>query len=261
MYLGGGRNLGVQVLEWLCGQKEYEVAAVCPIPEELDADAHGAIMDIADRYKLKVCDISQIRQLEADIGLSVNYHRIIGEDILRHCRKGFYNVHHSYNLRLRGRNITTHAILNTLTENVYYHGTTLHKMIPRLDAGPIAASRSVDIAFDDTAGSLFQKVDDAALHMIKEWLPRLVFQKVFLYDPPKEGIHSYKNADLPDRMLDVNRMTAAEIDAYIRAFDFPGKEPAFFRAPEGKVHLVYRARDRYKYEFEIKGDTYYTDVG
>lgn len=250
----------MQILEWLCGQAEYEVAAICPIPQELDADAHSAIMDLADKYKLRVCEISRIRELDIDIGLSVNYHRIIGEEILDYCRKGFYNVHHSYNLRLRGRNITTHAILNTLAEDVFYHGTTLHKMIPRLDAGPIVASRSVDIACDDTAGSLFQKVDEAALLMIKEWLPRLAFEKVFLYDPPEEGVHSYKNADLPERMLDVNRMSAAEIDAYIRAFDFPGKEPAFFEASEGKVHLVYRERDQYGHEVALKGNIYYTDA-
>lgn len=257
---GGGRKLGIKTLKWLSEQNNFEIVAVCPVPEEFDAESHNAFINAANEFQWNVCDISELKNMELDIGLSVNYHKIINKDILELCRKGFYNIHHSYNLRLRGRNITTHAILNTLSEQIFYHGTTLHKMVSQLDAGPIAASRPIQINYYDTAFSLFQKADEEALSLIKEWLPRIAFQEVFLYEPPKEGVHCYRNADLPDRAIDMERMSKEEIDTFIRAFDFPGKEPAFLEAGGEKIHLVYYARGSYRYEYVVKGKTYYTDL-
>jgi methionyl-tRNA formyltransferase len=80
--------------------------------------------------------------------------------------KGFWNIHHSYNLRLRGRNITTHAIIRSKIDNIYYHGTTIHKMVPQLDAGPIVASEAIEICTNDTAYTLFNKVNKIALKNI-----------------------------------------------------------------------------------------------
>ena len=257
---GGGRTLGVKTLEWLCTQDYLKVVAVCPIPKRLDLHVYDDIKSVAERNNLRVCEISDLMSLDIDIGLSVNYHRIINEDILCHCKRGFYNVHHSYNLRLRGRNITTHAILNTHRENIFYHGTTLHKMVPQLDAGPIVASRSVEITNDDTAYTLFQKTDSQALSMIKEWMPRLSSQKVFLYDPPVEGVHFYRTDDLPSRMLNVSEMSCIDLDSYIRAFDFPNKEPAFIEKNGMRIHLVFRMRDEYKYEYNLNGRIYYTNI-
>lgn len=256
---GGGRTLGVKILEWLCTQDYLEIAAVCPNPIELDQYAYDEIKKIAEKNKLRFCEISEILLLDIDIGLSVNYYKKIREDILCHCRNGFYNVHHSYNLRLRGRNITTHAIINTLTENIFYHGTSLHKMVPELDAGPIVASRAIEISCKDTAYSLFQKADKQAMSMIIEWLPRLSAQKVFLYEPPIEGVHYYKNMDLPSRLLDINKMSTKELDVYIRAFDFPDKEPAFIEINGKKIHLVIDKRGKYIHQYNLNGCIYFTD--
>lgn len=256
--LGGGRRLGVKVLSWLCTQEWADIAAVCPVPLEYDPYYHE-MMQIIQKNKLKILDISDFDKVEIDLGLSVNYHKIINGRILEHCRKGFYNVHHSYNLRLRGRNITTHAILNTLKENIYYHGTCIHKMVPELDAGPIVATSSVEINSSDTAFSLFDKVDEEAFELVKTWLPRISFQTVFMYLPPIEGVHIYKNSDLPDKLMNLDEMSDREIDNYVRAFDFPGKEPAYYIKDERKHHLVINMRDSFQSIVRIGTGKYYTE--
>lgn len=234
------------------------MVAVCPIPYEADLEYHDAMMNTVNENGLYVCDIRGLKRIEPEIGLSVNYHRIIRGDILSCCAKGFYNIHHSYNLRLRGRNITTHAILNTVRENIFYHGTSLYLMSSKLDAGSIVAARSISIEASDTAYTLFNKADEAAFELVKEWLPRLAGQKVFLYEPPAEGIHFYRASDLPDRQIDI-RMRAEEINAYVRAFDFPGKEPCYMVWNGSKVHLVYKEREPYSHKVEIKGCCFYSD--
>ena len=255
---GGGRFLGVQVLKWLSSQDEFEIVAVCPVPYKYDPEYYDQMMEIVRNNHYLVCDINELKDMAIDIGLSVNYHRIIEENILNHCRKGFYNVHHSYNLRLRGRNITTHVLLNTLDEKIHYHGTTLHRMVPELDAGGIVASQAISIMKTDTAYTLFKKIDMLALDMLKEWIPRLAFENVVLYEPPEEMVHKYKNSDLPSREIKES-MPNERIDVIIRAFDFPGKEPAFIMRNGKQIHLVYTKRDKYQRAFEINGNLYYAE--
>lgn len=252
----GGRLLGVNVLSWLCKQENVCIKAICPIEKKYDEQHYTAMIDLAAKYKIKLCDINQFP--EADYGLSVNYNRIINSEALFRCKNGFFNVHHSYNLRLRGRNISTHAILNTLHEKIYYHGTCIHRMVPALDAGPIVASVSFPIAPDDTAYSLFCKADRFALELIKDWWPRILWQTVFPYMPSEEGIHIYKNSELPSRIIETANLD--EIDALIRAFDFPGKEPAYILKNGEKTHLVYHRRDNYQNEIQIGEKTFFTDV-
>lgn len=255
----GGRLLGLEVLHWLSLQDCFEIIAVCPISNDDDPEYYCRMIELVKEKNLFLCDIQDFKNFKVDIGLSVNYNKIIRSDLLKHCVKGFYNVHHSYNLRLRGRNVATHAILNTLKEPVFYHGTTLHKMVPELDAGGIVASESIPIDNDDTAFTLFKKADSLALSLIKVWIPRIAFEKIFLYNPPTENVYMYKNVDLPERLIN-REMTCEQIDTYIRAFDFPGKEPAYVMEKNKKIHLVYRERDSYKYEYRIDKNTYYTDI-
>lgn len=256
---GGGRALGVKVLQWLSSQEIFDVVAVCPIPYKSDPEYHEAILNIINENHYRQCEIEELLDLDIDIGLSVNYHKIIREEILYHCRDGFYNVHHSYNMRLRGRNITTHVLLNTLRENVYYHGTSIHRMIPELDAGPIVASKSVEIENNDTAYSLFRKTDDAAFELVKEWLPRITMQKVFPYSPSDECVHTYRSIELPDKRIDMEGMTSEEINVHIRAFDFPGNEPAFTESDGVKKHIVLLPRDKYQTPIIIGERVYYTE--
>lgn len=255
----GGRRLGVEVLKWLCTLEWVEIVAVCPIPAELDCEVAGEMRQIIRDNKLLECKINELRGAKCDIGLSVNCHRIIPADILDICTNGFYNIHHSYNLRLRGRNITTHAILNRLKEGINYHGTTLHKMVPELDAGPIVASVACDISFDDTAYTLFKKADSLALQLIMEWLPRIAFQRVYMYAPPKSGVHNYRNADLPPKEIPADILSPEEIYDYVRAFDFPGNEPAYILKGGKKYGLTINIRNEYCHAIRIKTFTYYTN--
>ena len=258
---GGGRGLGAEILKWLVGLEWVDIASVCPIPEELDGCYAKEIRQIIHENHLKESTIEEIAEEKFDLGLSVNYHKIIPAHILENCQKGFFNVHHSYNLRLKGRNITTHAILNSRKEEIYYHGTTLHKMVPELDAGPIVASYACSIEEDDTAFSLFQKVDRLAFEMVKEWFPRIALQKVYLYPVPEEGIHSYRERDLPPKEIPIDILSAEEIYDYVRAFDFTGKEPAYIIKDSKKKRIVLKEREGFREKTEIKGRCYYSDGG
>lgn len=256
----GGRNLGLRVLEWLCNQPWVEIAAVCQVPRDSDEAAYESIRSLIDDKKLPVYTVEEISTMSFHFGLSVNWHRILSQQMLDTCSRGFYNIHHSYNLRLRGRHVATHAILNRLEEGISYHGTTLHAMSAQLDDGGIVASRSCEIERDDTAYSLFCRTDSLAFDLVTEWLPRIAFEQVFPYTPPTLGVRSYRAADLPTKEVS-ERMDAERFRDYVRAFDCPGYKPAFIVRGGNPISLVLKPRDEFTIPIHLQGAIFYTDNG
>ena len=254
----GGRELGIKTLEWLCEQPWADVVTVCTLSETFDPKYYAPMSHLLEKYSIKTCDIDGLKNISFELGLSVNYNKIISPDILDIPSKGFYNVHHSYNLRLKGRNITTHAILCSRYDNIYYHGTTLHKMVPELDAGPIVASYSCPILPDDTAECLFKRVDDLAFDMLKEWLPRVATQTVYCYQPPQEGWHSFKNKDLPSKEATIDDLSSDGLWDLVRAFDFTGYEPFCIIKEHERIPLVIKRRGEYEREINLLGRVFYT---
>jgi methionyl-tRNA formyltransferase len=111
--------------------------------------------------------ISEILGLKPDYIFSFYYRYMISGDILSIPGYGAYNLHGSLLPKYRGRCPVNWVIINGETET----GVTLHEMEVKPDAGAIIAQRRVEIAFDDTAHSLFGKLQNEAALMLDECLP------------------------------------------------------------------------------------------
>lgn len=74
-----------------------------------------------------------------------------------------------------------------------------------------------------------------------------------------EGIHSYREKDLPSKEIPIDLLSAEEIYDYVRAFDYIGREPAYIINNGLKKSVVLREREGYRRKIEIKGFCYYTD--
>ena len=182
-----------------------------------------------DPYYLATENIVSHEDLHAinfDFGVSINYWKIIEPTLIIKPSLGFINIHHSYMLSLRGRDMTTNAILEARKSNRWYHGTTLHYTDDGLDTGPIIATESCPITEYDTAWSLFNKVEPLAQHMVDLWLPRILSAR-----PPV----SYPEAMQPLNLRsDLSRKNIEDIYFdplltydIVRAYDFNGYfEPA-----------------------------------
>ena len=255
----GGRELGVKVFAWLNTCEWADVIGIVPLSRDFDPDYYDEMLRLIEQYHTPVYMIDELSELKYDIGLSVNFNRIIKPEVLEKPTIGFYNVHHSYNLRLKGRNIATQAILNSRVSGYYYHGTTLHRIVPELDAGPIVASRACDIKKNDTAYTLFKRVDGLAYELIQEWMPRVALQSIATYETPTKDVYSFKNRDLPDKQLNMELDDEVFYD-YVRAFDYPGKDPAFFVNNEGNVVplVLIPRKNEYESKILIKNHEFYT---
>jgi len=216
----GSRPLGSYALDFLGKMPNVEVVG-CVVRSP--AEESWWVSDPFHLVSSKKISLEDIGSIDFDLGVSINYWSIIPESIISRAKLGFVNVHHSYLLSLKGRDMQTHAILNARKNNSWYHGTTLHYINENLDSGPIIASDSCDITEYDTAWTLFNKVEQLSKDLIKIWLPRIV-----LSNPPTASPqHKIQDAvkfrrDLPSSLI--SDLRADPIFSYdvVRAFDFNG---------------------------------------
>ncbi len=104
-----------------------------------------------------------------DFIFSFYFRWMIPEGVLRLAPRGALNLHGSLLPRYRGRAPVNWVLVNGETET----GVSLHYMIAKPDAGDLVAQDRVEIGFEDTALTLFAKLEAAAEKMLDRTLPRL----------------------------------------------------------------------------------------
>jgi UDP-4-amino-4-deoxy-L-arabinose formyltransferase/UDP-glucuronic acid dehydrogenase (UDP-4-keto-hexauronic acid decarboxylating) len=111
----------------------------------------------------------RIAELSPGAIFSFYYRHLIRPEILDLAPAGAYNLHGSLLPAYRGRAPVNWVLVNGETRT----GVTLHHMVAKPDAGDIVGQRAVDIAFEDTALTLYRKLCSAATDLLAETLPRI----------------------------------------------------------------------------------------
>jgi methionyl-tRNA formyltransferase len=106
-------------------------------------------------------------RLAPDLVLSVFYRDLLSDGVLRSARLAALNLHPSLLPAYRGRAPLNWALVNGERET----GVTLHHMVAKADAGDIVAQRAIPIAARETALSLYLKIEQAGIEILKEALP------------------------------------------------------------------------------------------
>lgn len=110
-----------------------------------------------------------IREAKPDYLFSFYYRSMLKEEILAAPRLAALNLHGSLLPKFRGRAPVNWVLVQGEGET----GVTLHVMEVKPDAGDIVGQAAVPIAFDDTALTLFGKMETAAGALLDELLPGL----------------------------------------------------------------------------------------
>jgi UDP-4-amino-4-deoxy-L-arabinose formyltransferase/UDP-glucuronic acid dehydrogenase (UDP-4-keto-hexauronic acid decarboxylating) len=111
----------------------------------------------------------RIRAAAPDLLFSFYYRSMLKKEILGIPPLGAMNLHGSLLPKYRGRAPVNWVLVKGETET----GVTLHIMTEKPDAGDIVGQAAVPIAFDDTALTLFGKMEDAASRLLADLLPRI----------------------------------------------------------------------------------------
>lgn len=113
--------------------------------------------------------IQLIKDIEPDFIFGVHFPYIIKKEVLNIPKKGFLNLHPSFLPFNRGWHTPSWAILDKTPI-----GATLHFMSEGLDTGDVINQRQLDIAPNDTANSLYQKLKKLEFNVFMEALPTLL---------------------------------------------------------------------------------------
>ena len=177
--------------------------------------------------------VEQIAGLQPEIIFSFYYRNMLKAPLLAIPPRGALNLHGSYLPYYRGRCPVNWVLVNGETET----GVTLHYMVEKSDAGDIVAQRKVPIAFEDTALTLYGKLNVAAGEMFAKVLPQLATgtaprmtqdQSQASYYGGRKAADGHFNWDWP--ALRIYNLVRAVTHPYPGAFtEFRGNEVLIWR--------------------------------
>jgi len=165
VFLGSG-GFATPTLRWL-QQSEHRVELVVTQPARPGGRGRNLIAtDVrrcADELGLRTIEAedvnlpdfaSEIRSLAADLGIVIAFGQKLGRDFLSAIRTGCINLHASLLPKYRGAAPINWAILRGEEKT----GCTVFRIVERMDAGPILASRWTYIKPEESAGELHDRL-------------------------------------------------------------------------------------------------------
>ncbi|TBL70837.1 methionyl-tRNA formyltransferase [Paenibacillus thalictri] len=240
--LFGSLGVAVDCLEWLLGQPGLRVLGVvctrAPKSVWRRTVSDRDMQDVAPTLGVPLLTMDDVLSMNADIGLSVRFHHILRASHLSRFRLGVVNLHGAPLPEMRGSMCDAMAIV----EGRNHYGTTLHWMDCGIDTGDILAERRFPIGPDDTVFDLFEQSNRFGLELIQAHLLRIISGDL-------QGRPQQQLTDEQD--LHCLTYTSKEVLKYkaihpglcqeqlwnrVRAFQFPGHEPAYFVTPSGKIY-------------------------
>ncbi len=160
--------------------------------------------------------IERIKAIKPDIIFSFYYRFMLKSTILSIPPLGAYNLHGSYLPQYRGRCPVNWVIIN----GEHTTGVTLHEMVEKPDAGAIVTRKKVEISREDTALTLYKKLEQAADVMLAEILPHMIIGDIKKI-PMDLSKGSYYGGRKPEDGRIFWDRTAEEIYNLIRAVTRP----------------------------------------
>jgi methionyl-tRNA formyltransferase len=159
-----------------------------------------------------------LQQWAPDLIVVAAFGQILRKSVLELPRHGCINVHASLLPRWRGAAPIQAAILHGDPVT----GATIMQMDPGIDTGPILTQQVIDIATDDTAGTLSTRLAEAGAALLIKTLPGYL-RGEFIPQPQDDRQSTYAPMlSKEDGLLDFAQ-SAADLERRVRAFQpWPG---------------------------------------
>lgn len=216
-----------------------EIVGVVTLPGPIDPDRSGqcSFDEVAVRLGASLHETSDVNsdetlavvgELDPELIFVVGWSQLVREPCIRLAREGVFGMHPTLLPRHRGRAPIPWAILSGLART----GVTLFEIVDAsADSGAIVGQAVVDIAREETATTLFERLADAHVELVRECVPQLIARTAprILQDParasawpkraPADGI-----IDWDTRAPYLYDWVRAQTRPYPGAFTFAGEE-------------------------------------
>ena len=180
---------------------------------------------VAEKYNIPVfqpekirLDYAFIEDIKPDLVITLAYGQIVPQGFLDVPKYGCLNLHGSLLPKYRGASPVQSALIN----NEKVTGVTLMEMVKAMDAGRMYAKKEIEIAEDDNATSLFNKVKIAASELVLEALPKYINGELKGEEQNEEEVTFCSTIKPEQEKLDLS-MSATQLVGWIKGLsDEPG---------------------------------------
>lgn len=211
-------------------------------PKKIDPWDDEFLIDYARDTKIDVLDFEAIKNsvIHYDLGISCRFSKIIPLDVINKFTIGIVNFHGGLLPEFGGLFSVNHTLLNGSTIG----GGTLHWIDSGIDTGPIIKRCVVEIGDEETAFSLFQKTQVALLENFIDLFSDIINNEVKtktmgeLVDEGHKANYFDKNSLNGLKYIPLCELDKESSINRIRAFDFPGHEPAYTHINGKKINLT-----------------------
>jgi methionyl-tRNA formyltransferase len=224
-----------------------EIAAVVTLPGPVDPDRSGqcAFHDLAARLGAELIEtadvndpatVERLRDLRPDTTFVVGWSQLLHRPVLEIPPHGTFGMHPTLLPRHRGRAPIPWTILMGLAKT----GVTLFEIADHTaDSGPIVDQLEVSVAADEDAGTLYEKLADAHVEVVRRTVPLLLAGTAPRRPQDPRRASFWPKRTPADGLIDWDTRPAA-LDLWVRAQTrpYPG---AFTFLGETKL-VVWRGR-------------------
>ena len=195
------------------------------LPDDVARDKSGRVYldTFCNKRKIhliKTPNVNNNEVIEAALDLDwlfiIGWSQIARERLLDAPKCGVLGIHPTLLPVGRGRAAIPWAILKGLDET----GVTLFKLDTGVDTGPIVAQRRIELASDETASGLYEKVNDEHRALIRDAWPRLASGEVE-FSPQDDSAATVWPGRKPEDGEILRSMTVYEVDRLVRAVTRP----------------------------------------
>ena len=224
-----------------------EVVGVVTLPGPVDPDRSGqcSFDEAAARVGARLIEtpdvndpatVAAVAALEPELILVVGWSQLVRGPFIATASRGVYGMHPTLLPAHRGRAPIPWSIILGLTAT----GVTLFQIVdPTADSGPIVGQVVVPIAPDETATTLYERVNDAHLELVRRFVPALLAGTAPHIPQDVRRASAWPRRTPADGIVDWSTR-AAFLDAWVRAQTrpYPG---AFTFLGDDKV-VLWRGR-------------------
>lgn len=233
----GSIGLARKCLEEIVMEEELDLLGVCCSKIESNWRDEETVYEFSRRKGIPVLSFNEVEKLEADIGFSVRFDRIIPQEVIDSFSHGIFNTHGGILPEYRGSYCNINAIINEEKE----YGVTLHYISYGLDAGDVVDIKKVEIKDSDTGFSLYKKSEELCYKVLEDNIRdiilgrnRRVSQDEMIAKGHECGVY-YEESTIAKKKIDPEKLE--ESINIIKAFDSPYHEPAYTNIGDRKVYL------------------------
>lgn len=194
---GSGTNLQAIISHIQQGNLPARISAVISnnadaygLQRARQADIPTVVVEHRDYGTREAFDQQLAQTIDAyqpELVVLAGFMRILSDAFVKKYQGKMINIHPSLLPKYRGLN--THQ--RVLDAGEIQHGASVHYVVPELDSGPVILQAAVDVAHDDDAASLAQRVHEvehqiypAAIKLIATQRVRLQGNEVLLDGEP-----------------------------------------------------------------------------